>query len=257
MFSFIRSCSNRRERKRNSGWGEREREWEKRGGRESDGRREGDENFQQDAIHDVSAYVYPVAIKNAFIIINKTCLSHDVYPISLCKKLVTTMLTYPWKCTVLHCNHLGNTWKPLVLMTRHFDYCPNTSERDNQSVRSSAPVVSRCFPGGYNVKLYISRGRLAWWLLAFLCCVCWAYRLLKERYGVCGIFFFFFFKCLLIPHSLQTSPARGLALASMLYKLKNGPAIEWFNLFEQATRCMQQTTCMGTHSDKLYWLAKK
>ena len=77
------------------------------------------------------------------------------------KKPVTTMLIYPWKCTVLHCNHLGNTWKPLVLMTRHFDYCPSASE-------SSAPVVSRCFPGGYNVKLYISRGRLAWWLLAFL-----------------------------------------------------------------------------------------
>ena len=37
------------------------------------------------------------------------------------------MLTYPWKCTVLHCNHLGNTWKPLVLMTRHFDYCPSVS----------------------------------------------------------------------------------------------------------------------------------
>ena len=84
------------------------------------------------------------------------------------KKPETTMLTYPWKCTVLHCNHLGNTWKPLVLMTRHFDYCPSASEGDNQSVRSSAPVVSRCFPGGYNVKLYISRGRLAWWLLAFL-----------------------------------------------------------------------------------------
>ena len=84
------------------------------------------------------------------------------------KKPVTTMLTYPWKCTVLHCNHLGNTWKPMVLMTRHSDYCPSTSEGDNQSVRSSAPVVSRCFPGGYNVKLYISRGRLAWWLLAFL-----------------------------------------------------------------------------------------
>ena len=78
------------------------------------------------------------------------------------------MLTYPWKCTVLHCNHLGNTWKPLVLMTRHFDYCPSASEGDNQSVGSSAPVVSRCFPGGYNVKLCISRGRLAWWLLAFL-----------------------------------------------------------------------------------------
>ena len=78
------------------------------------------------------------------------------------------MLTYPWKCTVLHCNHLGNTWKPLVLMTRHFDYCLSGSEGDNQSVRSSAPVVSRCFPGGYNVKLYIPRGRLAWWLLTFL-----------------------------------------------------------------------------------------
>ena len=84
------------------------------------------------------------------------------------KKPVATMLTYLWKCTVLHCNHLGNTWKPLVLMTRHFDYWPSASEGDNQSVRSSAPVVSRCFPGGYNVKLYISRGRLAWWLLAFL-----------------------------------------------------------------------------------------
>ena len=88
------------------------------------------------------------------------------------KTPVTTMLTYPWKCTVLHCNHLGNTWKPLLLMTRHFDYCPSASEGDNQSVRSSAPVVSRCFPGGYNVKLYISRGRLASWLLAFFtqCC---------------------------------------------------------------------------------------
>ena len=37
-------------------------------------------------------------------------------------------------------------------------------------------MVSRCFPGGYNVKLYISWGRLAWWLLAFLCC------------GMCGLF---------------------------------------------------------------------
>ena len=93
------------------------------------------------------------------------------------------MLTYPWKCTVLHCNHLGNTWKPLVLMTRHFDYCPSASEGDNQSVRSSAPVVSRCFPGGYNVKLYISRGRLAWWLLAFLHSVsCWG----CHRSFLCG-----------------------------------------------------------------------
>ena len=96
------------------------------------------------------------------------CIKCHVASVTLTKKPVTTMLTYPWKCTVLHCNHLGNTWKPLVLMTRHFDYCPSASEGDNQSVRSSAPVVSRCFPGGYNVKLYISRGRLTWWLLAFL-----------------------------------------------------------------------------------------
>ena len=46
-----------------------------------------------------------------------------VTPSTAQKKPVTTMLSYPWKCTVLHCNHLGNTWKPLVLMTRHFDYC--------------------------------------------------------------------------------------------------------------------------------------
>ena len=97
---------------------------------------------------------------------------HFVAHLTVQKIPVTTMLTYPWKCTILHCNHLGNTWKPLVLMTRHFDYCPSASEGDNQSVRSSAPVVSRCFPGGYNVKLYISRGKLAWWLLAFLHSVC-------------------------------------------------------------------------------------
>ena len=96
------------------------------------------------------------------------------------KKPVTTMLTYPWKCTALHCNHLGNTWKPLVLMTRHFDYCPSASEGDNQSVRSSAPVVSRCFPGGYNVKLYISRGRLAWFLLVFLHSVCQSSKLVCK-----------------------------------------------------------------------------
>ena len=99
---------------------------------------------------------------------NNTENHYDTRRMLSTKKPGTTMLTYPWKCTVLHCNHLGNTWKPLVLMTRHFDYCPSASEGDNQSVRSSAPVVSRRFPGGYNVKLYISRGRLAWWLLAFL-----------------------------------------------------------------------------------------
>ena len=118
-------------------------------------------------------YYYFVDLQYVWYILNVIASVHyillsDKKSLHSTKKTVTTMLTYPWKCTVLHCNHLGNTWKPLVLMTRHFDYCPSFSEDDNQSVRSSAPVVSRCFPGGYNVKLYISRGRLAWWLLAFL-----------------------------------------------------------------------------------------
>ena len=47
-------------------------------------------------------------------------------------------------------------------------------------------MVSRCFPGGYNVKLYISRGRLAWWLLAFLHSdpiplVIWTSNILKHQ----------------------------------------------------------------------------
>ena len=113
--------------------------------------------------------IYITHIRNEMWLLHSApCPILDDLKLHSTKKPVTTMLTYPWKCTVLHCNHLGNTWKPLVLMIRHFDYCPSASKGDNQSVRSSAPVVSRCFPGGYNVKLYISRGRLAWWLLAFL-----------------------------------------------------------------------------------------
>ena len=74
------------------------------------------------------------------------------------KKPVTTMLTYPWKCTVLHCNHLGNTWKPLVLMTRHFDKCRVINTRGFQ-----------VFPRWLQCKTVHFQGRLAWWLLAFLC----------------------------------------------------------------------------------------
>ena len=87
--------------------------------------------------------------------------------ISQHKKASNHHANLPLEMYSFTCNHLGNTWKPLVLMTRHFDYCSSASEGDKESVRSSAPVVSRCFPGGYNVNLYISRGRLAWWLLAF------------------------------------------------------------------------------------------
>ena len=122
----------------------------------------------------LQGFVTPKVIYCCCVLIEEPRKTHFLH---CAKKPVTTMLTYPWKCTVLHCNHLGNTWKPLVLMTRLFDCCPSASEGDNQSVRSSAPVVSRCFPGGYNVKLYISRGRLAWWLLAFLYCVICSYKI--------------------------------------------------------------------------------
>ena len=50
-------------------------------------------------------------------VVDKEQLKSDKQNRHCAKKPVTTMLTYPWKCTVLHCNHLGNTWKPLVLMT--------------------------------------------------------------------------------------------------------------------------------------------
>ena len=133
-----------------------------------------------------SACLLPWAVYNLQVCRWAVEWTYDVYtfPHST-KKSVTTMLTYPWKCTVLHCNHLGNTWKPLELMIRHFDYCPNASKGDNQSVRSSAPVVSRCFPGGYNVKLYISRGRLSWWLLAFLLSANYPYVVQNLVSGAC------------------------------------------------------------------------
>ena len=67
------------------------------------------------------------------------------------KKASNHHANIPLECTVLHCITLASTRAIIrVLGDQH--------------------VASRCFPGGYNVKLYISRGRLAWWLLAFLCC---------------------------------------------------------------------------------------
>ena len=78
------------------------------------------------------------------------------------------MLTYPWKCTVLHCNH----WET---PGNHWCWWPDTLIITLASVRAIIKVSGHqhqwfpgVFPGGYNVKLYISRGRLAWWLLAFL-----------------------------------------------------------------------------------------
>ena len=49
-------------------------------------------------------------------------LSHSPHPLSIyehsTKKPVTTMLTYPWKCTVLHCNHLETTRPDTLIIAR-------------------------------------------------------------------------------------------------------------------------------------------
>ena len=84
-------------------------------------------DFGDDAYHCANNYCLLTALVLAAVLITPV-LAKLVMTTHSTKKPVTTMLTYPWKCTVLHCNHLGNTWKPLVLMTRHFDYCPSTSE---------------------------------------------------------------------------------------------------------------------------------
>ena len=49
------------------------------------------------------------AVNGCVLQLNIACPSITACVLSCAKKPVTTMLTYPWKCTV--------TWKPLVLMT--------------------------------------------------------------------------------------------------------------------------------------------
>ena len=87
---------------------------------------------------------------------------------ALCKTVSNHPANLPWIWRVLHCINLGNTWKPPVLMTQTLWLLPEHSEGDDQCFGSSVPVGSRCFPGLCNVKLVISRGRLAGWLLAVL-----------------------------------------------------------------------------------------
>ena len=76
-----------------------------------------------------------------------------------------------------------------MLMTRHFDYCSSAREGDNQSVRSSAPVVSRCFPGGYNVKLHF-QGQVSMVVTGFFVQCKLSKRQLygcaKVWFGMCG-----------------------------------------------------------------------
>ena len=44
------------------------------------------------------------------------------------KKPVTTMLTYPWKCTVLHCNHLASTRAIIKVLGHQHQWFPGVSQ---------------------------------------------------------------------------------------------------------------------------------
>ena len=70
-------------------------------------------------------------------------LSQVIIGLHCAKKPVTTILTYPWKYTVLHCNHLGNTW-------RHWCWWPNTLIITLASARAIIKVSGhqhQWFPG--------------------------------------------------------------------------------------------------------------
>ena len=83
------------------------------------------DRWQSSAAHFTLQAIITLTDRQIIVLVCSRVISTSPSEVDHCaKKPVTTMLTYPWKCTVLHCNHLGNTWKPLVLMTRHFDYHP-------------------------------------------------------------------------------------------------------------------------------------
>ena len=77
---------------------------------------------------------------------------------------VTTMLATSKNVLFPGHNHL---LKPPVLMTWHFDYCPSTSEGDNQSVRSSVPVVTRWLGPGNRTFLEVASMVVTWCILVF------------------------------------------------------------------------------------------
>ena len=72
-------------------------------------------------------------------------------------------------------------------------------------------MVSRCFPGGYNVKLYISRGRLAWWLLVVLHSV----QICNDVLIYCS----YWAKYIIIVHCTSTRSLQGDVLTYVLYVL--------------------------------------
>ena len=59
------------------------------------------------------------------------------------------------------------TCLPQVLMTWHFDYCPSTSEGDNESEGPSAPVISRWLWPENKTFLEVASMVVTWWIVAF------------------------------------------------------------------------------------------
>ena len=55
-----------------------------------------------------------------------------------------------------------------LLMTLHFNYHSRWQSGDNQSVRSSAPVVSRWLWPGNRTSLEVASMVVTWWIAAFL-----------------------------------------------------------------------------------------
>ena len=51
-----------------------------------------------------------------------------ICPLHSTKKPVTTMLTYPWKCTVLHCNHLASAWAIIKVSGHQHQWFPGVSQ---------------------------------------------------------------------------------------------------------------------------------
>ena len=88
----------------------------------------------------------------------------------LCKKASNHHANLPWKCTVLHVT----TWET---PGNHWCWWSNTLIMTLASTRaiikvSGHPVKGfQVFPRWLQCKTVHFRGRLVWWLLAFLCCV--------------------------------------------------------------------------------------
>ena len=98
--------------------------------------------------------------------------------------ILTVQISQHKKASNHHANHTPGNVQFYIVTTwetpgNHWYWWPDTLIIVRALARVIIKVLGhqhqwfpRCFPGGYNVKLYISRGRLAWWLLAFLHSVC-------------------------------------------------------------------------------------